>query len=513
MPTKSLRNMTQGGTTEREQTLLPQDHLSIHLNLQSPNLHINILQTPRAKIRCPHCYRKGHGEGDCRDKKAGKPPSAASWVKEANCNKCNGKGHLAFDCPPKHPNRTYAARTFTPRASANAATEKQEIVEEEFLGYTAEVKSQKHWIFNKFFWFAQILASMCMGFPFLFSFANFIFATLLCIPIITFIHINAIKVHQACNIVQGDVQSLEDGWLMDSGATAHMTPHRNDCFNIIKSRAMVKLADGSTCTSEEEGQCLLDIQGSDGKQHKLLLMRVLIVPGLDRRLFSVPTFTEYEGNSINFQNNGITVKMGNVSMCVPTSKVGPLLAFHLSVANNASKLPRRCGTNLEVLHQRLGHRAITTILAASNNKIWGDQYAIAGSDQYCTSCKIACIRSNKKKNGPMTSAKGPKHRVFVDIIPNASQFGVTSGSIFPYFLLVVDQYSRFVWVEGMSNKSTASVIEALEKFTARYGRIKHMDSDRDEEGKIRSDAGTEFLSQGISRLVFIQPSQLLCCCS
>ena len=61
--------------------------------------------------------------------------------------------------------------------------------------------------------------------------------------------------------------------------------------------------------------------------------------------------------------------------------------------------------------------------------------------------------------------------------------------------MVVDQYSRFVWVEGTSNKSTVSVIEALEKFTARYGKIKHMDSDRDEEGKIRSDAGTELLSQ------------------
>ena len=39
---------------------------------------------------------------------------------------------------------------------------------------------------------------------------------------------------------------LEKGWVIDSGASAHMTPFRRDCKDIQQSHRKIFLADGST---------------------------------------------------------------------------------------------------------------------------------------------------------------------------------------------------------------------------------------------------------------------------
>ena len=40
--------------------------------------------------------------------------------------------------------------------------------------------------------------------------------------------------------------NLEKGWIIDSGASAHMTPFRKDCQDIQKTHKVIYLADSST---------------------------------------------------------------------------------------------------------------------------------------------------------------------------------------------------------------------------------------------------------------------------
>ena len=58
---------------------------------------------------CVYCYKKGHDDYNCPDKKSGKPPSKPAWTNNTRCHICNQIGHLAFDCPPKY--KCVAART------------------------------------------------------------------------------------------------------------------------------------------------------------------------------------------------------------------------------------------------------------------------------------------------------------------------------------------------------------------------------------------------------------------
>ena len=50
------------------------------------------------------------------------------------------------------------------------------------------------------------------------------------------------------------VSDLEKGWVIDSGASAHMTPFTKDCRDIEPAHRRIFLADGSTVICKEIGK-------------------------------------------------------------------------------------------------------------------------------------------------------------------------------------------------------------------------------------------------------------------
>ena len=66
--------------------------------------------TRKAQKQCKYCYRLGHHDHECFDKKNKRPPSMPDWVPQATCTKCQKKGHLAFNCLPKYNNKTRRTR-------------------------------------------------------------------------------------------------------------------------------------------------------------------------------------------------------------------------------------------------------------------------------------------------------------------------------------------------------------------------------------------------------------------
>ena len=93
---------------------------------------------------------------------------------------------------------------------------------------------------------------------------------------------------------------LEHDWILDSGASSHMTPHYSDCFNITRTKASIKLADGTHTNCTHQGETTIQFTDDLGIKQLLHLQKVLIVPDLDKRLFSVTQFSnvpnEYRHN-------------------------------------------------------------------------------------------------------------------------------------------------------------------------------------------------------------------------
>ena len=114
--------------------------------------------------------------------------------------------------------------------------------------------------------------------------------------------------------------NLEHGWIIDSAASAHMTPFKKDCSDIQNTNRRIYLADGSSVICKSSGSINIPITKNKRNLGTLKFEDVLIVPNLDRRLFSVNSFLNKGNNWIHFEKNHIvlgiydTVKK-NLTVC------------------------------------------------------------------------------------------------------------------------------------------------------------------------------------------------------
>ena len=106
--------------------------------------------------------------------------------------------------------------------------------------------------------------------------------------------------------------------------------------------------------------------------------------------------------------------------------------------NNMSKKnksPARKKIALELLHQRLGHRSTTSLLAGYTEMFWEDVELRIDPDPFCTSCQISSME--KKARSKITlKPKAPFKWVFMDIITSTAPKRLTSDTTFSNYLLI-----------------------------------------------------------------------------
>ena len=79
---------------------------------------------------------------------------------------------------------------------------------------------------------------------------------------------------------------------------------------------------------------------------------------------------------------------------------------------------------------------------------------------------------NKKNRSKIPlKPKAPFKWVFMDIIPSTAPKSLTNDTKFSNYLLIVDAYSKIPKICGMENITTAEVMDKLEMFQSRFGKI------------------------------------------
>ena len=79
---------------------------------------------------------------------------------------------------------------------------------------------------------------------------------------------------------------------------------------------------------------------------------------------------------------------------------------------------------------------------------------------------------------------------FMDIVPSAAPKSFTTDTTFSNYLLIVDAYSKIPKLYGMEKIATEEVMDKLDMFQSRFGKIYQFgwwDLER-----ISADAGTQF---------------------
>lgn len=142
-----------------------------------------------------------------------------------------------------------------------------------------------------------------------------------------------------------------NGWLVNSGASSHMSPSRSDCveFQPLCEVVMVTVANGTTVSATGIGEVVVKLQ--DGVIARI--KDLLYIPGIGRRLLAVPKMDSH-GLAVEFGGASCQIKRdGNVVMEV--KKVGSVYVVDLAVhvAMVVEHGPR--SSERELWHGRLGH--------------------------------------------------------------------------------------------------------------------------------------------------------------
>ena len=248
----------------------------------------------------------------------------------------------------------------------------------------------------------------------------------------------------------GRLFSPISSWLIDSGASNHMTPVLSDLIaDVTPCTQLVQVANGVIIPAPKKGTArirLFDINGLAPVD--VLLANVLYTPGLNRRLLSVPQWNE-AGGSIHFNAHYTELTLIDDSTTDTTITVrvnAPFTSFsqeHVQSAHDAVattpatvtpatttqapvspvKTKRKMAIPSGLLHRRLGHRSVAALGAGSEADVWDDATMTFENDPFCWGCKVVLARQANRGSSPLASDAPLKagDLLMVDVIPNPSR--------------------------------------------------------------------------------------------
>ena len=286
--------------------------------------------------------------------------------------------------------------------------------------------------------------------------------------------------------------SCKDDWLIDSGASQHMTPDKRGLtkFERFSKPIEIKLADNSVLYSYGKGDVYITTYDGDRKV-TILLKEVLYVPKIQHKLLSLSSMTEkgaqveFIGQSCKIGINGKIYSIGRKHgklyklNCIPESQ-----DCCLGIADGNPDL-------LWLWHNRYGHLGYDNILALKDKAmVNGMNIEIAdGVDR--KSCDGCALGKQHRQPFPKKSEHKtcrPLELIHTDVCGPMSIPSV-GGSRF--FVTFIDDYSRYTYVYAIKHKS-----EVFERFTEFVEQVENLSVYRVKS--LRSDNGTEYSSQAFA---------------
>jgi hypothetical protein len=260
-----------------------------------------------------------------------------------------------------------------------------------------------------------------------------------------------------------------------------MTPHRSDPLcNVERSQAVVEIANGALIKAKLRGTARIkphDINDAN-QLCDILVHDVPHVPGLSRRLLSVDQWMA-AGGDIHFNLECATVRVDDSDTDEARSFDVPKQFPNLEMPSNAinaacsAVTPPKKSVPASLLHQRLGHRAINTMIVGSKNKVWADTALRLEANNFCDSCQIATACSANRGKLPLdvgTLDMQPGESVMVDLAPNnLNKHGLTTHSRFKHHVLVTDVKTRFAVPVGTNHKTPEDIARCLATWATDHG--------------------------------------------
>ena len=282
-------------------------------------------------------------------------------------------------------------------------------------------------------------------------------------------------------------EEIDPVWVIDTGATHHLTPHRNLISNIEKLEHPMTFglaSKGTQMRTIEKGE----VRATMPNGQVMILKDVYYTPESRISLMSLSKMIE-GGWKANLQPDGgdISTARGRLTL----TKRGPLWTTTIGkIPPNIvlTTIDMSSSTPLYLEHQRLGHMGRERLMELARAGKLKEEYSTYKNDQFkmenCPTCSAAKItRAPKGKLAPMLKGGGDGVGLDVDL---AGPFHLSVDG-FEYLFVGVERWSRIVFAIPIASKADAFeiMVESIYKLEKQLGERVRV---------IRSDGGGEFAS-------------------
>lgn len=275
--------------------------------------------------------------------------------------------------------------------------------------------------------------------------------------------------------------SPNKNWILDSGCSFHMCPTREWFHDFIDDETgYVLLGNNKECNIQGRGNIKLRL--TDGCEKTISDVR--LVPELKRNLISVGML---DSNGFNVKIEGGTMKVnkGSLTVMKGLKRNGLYILEEKTIAGSVDVTTGRLDRTL-LWDLRLGHVSeIGLNELAKQNLLGGDKIQELSFCEECVlgkSCRVKFKSSNYKSKGTLdyihSDLWGPS-RVM-------SQGGAR------YFITIIDDYSRKLWVTLLKTKD-----QAFQAF--KYWKVMIENQTGRKVKKLRTDNGLEYCSDQFNK--------------
>ncbi|POM77764.1 Integrase catalytic core protein [Phytophthora palmivora] len=255
--------------------------------------------------------------------------------------------------------------------------------------------------------------------------------------------------------VGGGTSKSSEVWLVDSGATQHMTYSKEYMKNYKKMTPVdVHLADDGVVQAVGCGDIVMSMKSPRGIK-KGVLTKVWHIPKLSRNLFSVGRFTKDVG-PVTFERDGCFAETKKIKWQLGAREGKGLFKLCMTPimpdeANVSSSKDRKGDTTSYLWHLRLGHIGHGG-LDAIVKKGYGVGINMTAVKQWelCDGCAL------EKQTRVSYMPKSPNYAKKLLEVTHSDVCGPMKTSTFSgkkYFVTFIDEYSHFCVVYLLRNKS------------------------------------------------------------
>jgi transposase InsO family protein len=269
-------------------------------------------------------------------------------------------------------------------------------------------------------------------------------------------------------------------WVLDTGATNHMSGARMAFAELDTAvRGSVSFGDGSVANIEGCGTVLFNCKNGEHRS----FVGVYYIPRLTSNIISIGQLDE-AGYKINIDDGVLRIREQSRRLLARVARrADRLYVLDLDIARPVC-LAARGKEEAWRWHARMGHVNMNALRKLAREEMVRGLPPIEQVDQLCDACLAGKQRRNSFPAVAQYRAERTLEIVHGDLCGPITPATPSGGR---YFLLLVDDKSRFMWLSVMSTKDqAAAAIKAFQERTEAESGLKL--------GVLRTDRGGEFTS-------------------